>query len=87
MYDFFTFKIFITPDILIFFYYIGALIMPLILFNYRRKFFAFLGLEFKVNWRGKLLFTVIFLCMELFWRMGFEVMIGYFQIHNALMHK
>ncbi|MEA3456615.1 MAG: DUF4282 domain-containing protein [Campylobacterota bacterium] len=31
-----------------------------------------------------LVFLIIFLCMELCWRMMFEMMIGYFDMHDYL---
>jgi len=85
MYDFLSFKTFITPIVLIFFYYIGAIVMPIILYYYKRKIFKWLGIKITINWKVKLLFVAMFLFMELLWRMFFEMLIGYFQMHNALM--
>ena len=85
MLDFLTFHKFITPSLLIFFYYIGALVLPVILFFHKRKIFTWLGLEIKVYWQMRLLFIAIFLFMELLWRICFETIIAYFHMHDALM--
>jgi len=85
MYDFLSFKTFITPTVLIFFYYIGAIVIPIVLYYYKRKIFKLLGINITINWKVKLLFVAMFFFMELLWRMLFEMLIGYFQMHNALM--
>ena len=88
MIDFLTFKTFITPTVLIFFYYIGAILVPM--FIYRRQKFILnrLSIE-KINLKisTKLILISFFIMLETVWRMMFEVMIGYFQIHNALTHS
>ena len=83
MIDFLTFKTFITPTILIFFYYIGAILVPI--FIYRRQ--KFILKKLAINHYSKTILIAIFIMLEIMWRMMFEVMIGYFQIHNALMHN
>ncbi len=87
MYDFLTFKTFITPTVLICFYYIGAVIMPIVIYYYKRKIFKYFGITVAINWKAKFLLIVLFLFAELIWRMGFEALIGYFQIHNAILHS
>ncbi len=87
MYNFLTFKTFITPIVLIYFYYIGAVIMPFVIYYYKRKIFKKLGVIISLNWKIKLLLIAVFLFAELIWRMGFEALIGYFQIHNAILHS
>ena len=97
--DFLTFKHFITADILIICYYIGAVIIPILLYVGRKyliekvqiirtlnDFFlnAFSSLEVKHRRYAILFFVLMFLAMELMWRMMFEIMIGYFQMHDYL---
>ena len=88
MMDILNFNTLITPNVLIFFYYVGALVFPLILWSgrfYLLKKFAFLHTLEKENkklfWIS--LFTMFF-CTELCWRMMFEMMIAYFDMHNYL---
>jgi hypothetical protein len=99
MREFLTFDRFVTPDALILFYYLGAVAMPFFLWRTRsflirklpfcatmdvtaRSFFSAL----KPAHRAALVlfFVSLFLGMELMWRMIFETMIGYFQMHDAL---
>jgi len=99
MRDFLTFNTFITPDILIIFYYIGALLIPLALWFLKGKIFQkvsflqsaqdmlgsfYASLSKKEQMLGILVLLIIFLFLELFWRMMFEMMIGYFDMHNYL---
>ena len=87
MQAFLSFQSFITPKILIIFYYIGAVLVPFaawITAGYlKRRYFPDLIIPKKIY----LYFSILlcFLCMELFWRMIFEVMIAYFDMHDALM--
>ena len=87
----FSFNRFITQDILIVFYYIGAVIAPIVLYYYKGKILQYLqnkgfnlSFDFKNNKLVYIIFIVIFICMEICWRMFFEAMIGYFDIHNYL---
>ena len=97
--DFLTFKHFIAADILIVCYYMGAILMPILLYKSRKylienvqiirtlnDFFldTFSSLDSKNRRYTKILFVLMFLAMELMWRMMFEMMIGYFQMHNYL---
>ncbi len=99
MKDFLTFQTFITQDVLIFFYYIGAVVMPLALWRFRRYMIAklpfcrqadnmaktvFMQLKPLHRWAAVAIFIVLFLVMELLWRMMFETMIAYFQIHDDI---
>lgn len=99
MWDILSFNTFITQDVLIFFYYVGAVVIPLLVYlfkDYLVKHFSlvksgyeklyifyrsFSSNEKKLFW---LVVVLIFLCMELCWRMIFEAMIGYFDIHDYL---
>ncbi len=83
MLDFLKFNTFITQDILIFFYYVGAFTLPWLLWKYGKTLLAkFFKLK---NARGeKVAFIALFVCVELCWRMFFEMMIGYFDMHEYL---
>jgi hypothetical protein len=99
MRDILAFNHFITQDVLILFYYIGALLMPLLMWLGRgwivhnvsianrwdqaiRKLYTSLSGGGKVA--AVLAIVGLFLCMELCWRMVFEAMIGYFDMHDYL---
>jgi len=99
MWDFLTFDTFISSDILIFMYYIMAVVMPIFLWSMRGyilKKIKFLGdidtgiKKFYSNMKIKnkiafvVIFLMIFFCMELCLRMMFEMMIGYFDMHEYL---
>ena len=90
-----TFKTFISIDILILSYYIGAIIIPIAMWlskAYLQKKFKILDSfnRFLLNLLGTmslkrkvlsiLLFIAMFISMEIVWRMCFEAMIGYFQM-------
>ena len=99
MWNFLTFESFITQDVLIFFYYIFALMIPFVLWQMRAYVLKKVPLfgEIDSSLKGKFnaldgskkvvliaLFVMMFLCMELCLRMMFEMMIGYFDMHNYL---
>jgi hypothetical protein len=98
--DFLSFKSFISIPVLIGFYYLGAVVMPVFLWLasiWLTKKFQFID---TVKEKGKkvfwyhltmqqkilfvIMFTMAFFFMELFWRMLFEFLIAYIQIRNAL---
>jgi membrane-anchored glycerophosphoryl diester phosphodiesterase (GDPDase) len=91
MRDILSFNSFITQDVLIFFYYVGALVIPFVLYYFRdylikklrvKDFYISLSVtEQKVFWVS---FITLFICAELCWRMIFEAMIGYFDMHDYL---
>jgi len=98
--DFLTFKTLISTEVLIIFYYIGALILPIgiwALLTWLVRKYRFLDTAYESGkemiWRSltkkqqaKLvaLFVTSFLFMELFWRMLFEFLIAYMQMRDAL---
>ena len=99
MYDILVFNRFITQDVLIVFYYIGAMVMPVVLFMFRKELIGRVAFFKRINdrlntfyatftTRQKTVFWLVsvtlFLCMELCWRMVFEAMIGYFDMHDYL---
>jgi len=99
--DFLTFKSFISIEVLIIFYYIGAVIFPFVIWS----FLTWLIGKYKLvntsyesgkkilwdslnkNQQTKLLafFITSFLFVELFWRMLFEFLIAYMQIRDAIL--
>ena len=86
MIDFLTFKSFIGVEVLITIYYLGALVMPVALFYLikRGEFFAiFNSIKNRNKWYFVAIFGVCFLVCEIFWRVGFEAIIGYFQMVEA----
>lgn len=100
--DFLTFKSFISTEVLILFYYIGALILPIgiwFLSAWLVRKYKFLNATYESGkemiWKSlnkkqqiKFLtfFIFFFLFMELLWRMLFEFLIAYMQIRDALLH-
>ena len=99
--DFLTFKSFISTEVLIIFYYIGAVILPVSLwyvFMWLIKKYHFIDAAYlkgkevfwqSLNRKHQRKFIILFLCcfffMELFWRMLFEFLIAYMQIRDALL--
>ncbi len=87
MYDFLMFRSFVTPSFLLIFYYVGAVLMPFLAWLtwlwLKRKYFPETVLPKQIYIYT--FFLLGFLMMELFWRMMFEIMIAYFDMHDALM--
>ncbi len=99
MRDVLSFNAFITQDVLVFFYYIGAVLMPVVFYFSRDYLSEHISLfktvhdelqtfysSFTSSEKAAfwLMFITMFLCMELCWRMMFEAMIGYFDMHDYL---
>ena len=90
MTDFLTFKSFISTDILIFCYYIGAIVIPIFLWKSRNYLIDKFNISTPSSLNNqnrnyiKVAVIVIFICMEIFWRMIFELMIAYFQMRDYL---
>jgi len=97
--DFLRFNTFIAQDVLVVFYYIFAILVPLFLWYLRLyilkkvPFFqamdkgaisVYKNLDTKKRVLLLLFFLSLFFCMELCLRMVFEAMIGYFDMHNYL---
>ena len=99
MQDFLTFETFITPTLLIFIYYIGVILIPIVSWYLaswiKKTYFSDIYEKMKEQIRTyttskqrlymTIAFLFCFLCMELFWRVMFEFFIAYFDIHDALM--
>jgi len=96
MWDILTFNQFITQDILIFFYYIGVVTIPVVLLFSREYLIQNISLlkklddkiQSSLNLKEKTIMLVSFITVlifvELGWRMIFEMMIGYFDMHDYL---
>ncbi|QOP42076.1 DUF4282 domain-containing protein [Sulfurimonas marina] len=98
--DFLIFKSFISTEALIFFYYMGAVTLPFGIWYFTSWFvkkFEIIQLIYETGkeklWniltptqktKYVLVFAILFLFMELFWRMLFEFLIAYMQIRDAL---
>ena len=100
MQDFLTFKTFISPTMLLLFYYIGAIVMPIFTWLACRwlmdrvimikkshrvsKHIAKRSMNLKYRLIFIFLFITIFLFMQIIWRMIFEFLIAYMQIRDVL---
>jgi len=98
--EFFLFKRFISSEVLIIFYFLGSIVLPLFALKvafYMMKRFHIFGQAYesfskniwqKLTFRQKVYFSSAFLAMFLFfeilWRMMFEFLIAYMQIRDAL---
>ncbi|ADR34678.1 hypothetical protein Sulku_2018 [Sulfuricurvum kujiense DSM 16994] len=86
--EFLSFETFVSVPLLIAVYYAGAFLVPVLLFFQRKKLFAYARianekLRFgRVKW--VLLLTFAFVVFQIFWRMMFEMIIGYFQMRDYL---
>lgn len=81
MINFFNFDILITPYIIGFIYFLGAIVLPFIILYYYKKN------NFKIRittTKYKFYFIIAFLLLEIFWRMFCEFFIVYFKIYLAL---
>ena len=88
--NYLSFESFISIPVLIASYYIGALIIPALLWYKRSlviKITEVLTRAFPL-FTARILFTfiILFLICEVVWRMMFEAMIGYFQMREYLQH-
>lgn len=89
-----TFDTFISPVILLSAYYLGAVILPVIIYRYVYRPFE-KNSPIKLpdaemsygNWKlsAKWIFILSFIGFEIFWRIFFEFFIAYFQMRDALM--
>ena len=96
MWDILTFNHFITQDVLLLFYYVGLFAIPVILVfsrEYLVKNISILkkiddkiqnSLDLKEKTIILVSFFVLLIFVELGWRMLFEMMIGYFDMHDYL---
>jgi hypothetical protein len=91
MKDFLTFQTFISPSLLIFIYYVGALLIPIFNWYLVRwiKTVYKSEIETYTTFKKRRIvyssFFISFFCMEILWRVMFEFFIAYFDMHDALM--
>ena len=100
--DFLTFDSLISIPVLITLYYIGAVICPFVMWRCMRwllqkyplieslhtqgRALAWGQLPNDKKWKLVMLFAVMFIMAELFWRMMFEFLIAFIQMRDALVH-
>ena len=79
--DILTFKTMISKQMLFIFYYLGAIVVPLFVYKYTSQIYKPMK-----NKAPKVftLFIVIFIFMEILWRMMFEFLIAFLQIRDSL---
>jgi len=97
--DVLLFRRLIGPTLLIGMYYVGAIAVPFIAWRIGRRLIAKARpADGTQGWDGKgpapidpglrrrvwAVAIVLFIVMEVFWRLGFEFGIAYFQMHDAL---
>ncbi len=99
--DFLTFKTFLSIEVLIIFYYLGAVVLPVFVWSLSSWVMQKYKIADFVNQHKKrltdqpfyksrrtkmiLLFVWLFLFLELCWRMLFEFLIAYMQMRDALL--
>jgi len=79
--DIITFKTMISGPMLFIFYYLGAIIVPFIIFLYTKNIYKPVQ---KNAPKVFMIFITMFIFMEIFWRMMFEFLIAFLQIRDAL---
>lgn len=88
--NFLTFDTFISIPVLIDFYYLGALMIPALLWIKRPwviKIADALMRTFPITTSRLVLgFMILFVGFEIMWRMMFEILIGYFKMIEYLQH-
>lgn len=95
-----TFRRFVSPSLLVVFYYLGALLAPIIgLFILRQLTRRadqievpgeIMGRDVRPLWSRsvtamRVMAVLAFVFFELFWRMMFEFLLAYFQMRDALL--
>lgn len=101
IYDFLGFRLFISPYVLFAFYYLGAVAVPVGSWLFTRWIRRRYGLVSEAYETGKsaivagtrkknrliviILFVLMFVFMEILWRMMFEFLIAYLQMREALL--
>lgn len=101
IYDFLIFRLFVSPYLLVAFYYVGAIGVPVggwIFSDWVRRKYRLVSEAHEsvkaailktTRRRDRLLFAMlfisIFIFLEIIWRMMFEFLIAYLQMRNALL--
>lgn len=79
--DILTFKTMISQQMLFVFYYIGAILVPYLVYKYTK--YIYKPMKEKAA-KYFTLFIASFIFMEILWRMMFEFLIAFLQIRDAL---
>ena len=79
--DIINFKTMISGTMLFIFYYIGAIVVPFIIYLYTKNIYKPVQ---KNTPKVFLIFISMFIFMEILWRMMFEFLIAFLQIRDAL---
>ena len=72
------------------FYYMGAILVPVLMIKYSYKIYAFLEIDINKiipkEYKLKIysISILMFIFLEILWRMMFEFLIAYLQIRDAL---
>lgn len=86
--EFLLFERFISVPVLIVIYYIGVLAIPLLLFKtqtYWNEVLSIFTYYFPLtSGKIRLWLFILFIAFQILWRMMFEMIIAYFQIHESL---
>lgn len=94
--DLLTFRTFVTPSVLVAVYFLGAVSVPVFAWLLARRVVTALdargerwpasspGLQAGARARTGALAVLLFVALELGWRMLFEFLLAYFQIREAL---
>ncbi len=101
MMEFLSFERFISTGVLIIFYYMGAIVMPVIIFISGKRLSRKSDVNDEPGKSGKgviwnsltgrqkiktgIAVAACFIAMELLWRMVFEFLIAYMQIRDAML--
>ncbi len=97
IFDFLIFQTLLSPAILMVVYYLGAVALPYVAWRTVKRWreskphlFGVIDVageqleRLPSGWRLATVTVLLFVTMEILWRMMFEAMIGYFQMHSAL---
>lgn len=99
--DILQFRVFVSPSVLLVTYYLGAALIPVLLFIAFRRLSGAID-KHLVSWQAltdlilfvtdrplrlALFAVVMFLGAELLWRMMFEFILAYFQMRDALIDR
>ena len=88
--DFLSFKTFISSYMLFVFYYLGAVVVPMIAYIFAKKIYQYpketikntLPLDYKI--KIAVFSIILFIFMEILWRMMFEFLLAFLQMRDAL---
>jgi hypothetical protein len=88
--DFLSFKTFISSYMLFVFYYLGAVVVPMIAYIFAKKIYKYpketikntLPLDYKI--KIAVFSIILFIFMEILWRMMFEFLLAFLQMRDAL---